>query len=649
MKLPKVWGERFTDYIPNILKNEAAKYFRIHQLPENLKEWKKTRKKLRDEIWNSFGVSVNHDLKLDYRETGVIRMDGYCVKKVYYQSRSGFYVTGNLYVPEGKGPFPGVLGVHGHWQQGRLAERVQSRGHTLAKNGYVCLTVDAFGAGERSTTHGVYEYHGVTLGSSLLNIGEAPMGIQVVDNMRGIDLLCSLDFVNSSKIGVTGASGGGNQTMWVAAMDDRVKAAMPVVSVGSFESYVTRNNCICEVLPDGLTYTEESGILALVAPKALKICNCLGDTNPTFFPSEMLRSYTEARKVFQLYNTDEKLAYQIFNLPHGFWPEIREAMLGWFDLHLKGIGKGYPRTEIPFECLPEKDVMVFKKGKRSSKVLSTADYCRKKGTKLRSAFLGKKGFNATDERQKLKEILRIDHFLKIKSAHQYSPAEEWERVALETECGRIVPLLIRKPSGKCSEFIIIAAPEDKEELLNTKILSEAIKSGKGVVIPDLWGAGETATHTIEIYHELSRSVLWLGRTLLGEWVKDYSLIASFIEKEFNPLDIILSGYKEAGLAALFSSILGDQSYPVVLEKGPVSFLFNKESPPTFFTMAFLLPGIMNWGDVSLAVSLVNNKVRFIDPVMSDGIPLNKTELQRFTKEFKDIREKTGVPGKSVLK
>jgi hypothetical protein len=89
----------------------------------------------------------------------------------------------------------------------------------------------------------------------------------------------------------------------------------------------------------------------------------------------MLRSYAEARKIFQAYEADGNLAYQIFNLPHGFWPEIREAMLGWFDLHLKGVGHGSPKREIPFEYLPEDKAMVFEKGKRDEKVISIARYC----------------------------------------------------------------------------------------------------------------------------------------------------------------------------------------------------------------------------------------------------------------------------------
>src|SRR4029078_8722446 len=126
---------------------------------------------------------------------------------------------------------------------------------------------------------------------ALLNINQTLMGLLITDNIRGVDLLCSLPYVDSQNIGATGSSGGGNQTMWLTAMDERVKAAVPVVSAGTFESYIMGSPCICEVLSDGLTFTEEAGVLSLIAPRALKMCNHTKDDLETFNPREMFRSF----------------------------------------------------------------------------------------------------------------------------------------------------------------------------------------------------------------------------------------------------------------------------------------------------------------------------------------------------------------------
>ena len=122
--------------------------------------------------------------------------------------------------------------------------------------------------------------------------------------------------------------------MWIAAMDERIKAAVPVVSAGTFESYIMGSPCICEVLPGGLTFTEEAGILALVAPRAIKMCNHQLDKNSAFYPSEMIRSYKNAHSIFEMYEAENNISYQVFDLPHGYHKEDRETMLGWFDLSL---------------------------------------------------------------------------------------------------------------------------------------------------------------------------------------------------------------------------------------------------------------------------------------------------------------------------
>ena len=580
MQIPKIWTEPFSDYIQKSLMNEAAKLFRMHQLPETLDLWQKYRVELRENIWKNLGVSYDRLLDLDLRETGEIQMDGYRIKNVYYQSRPDLYVTGNLYIPDGKGPFPGVVGMHGHWTQGRLAERIQSRGHTLAKNGYVSLLVDAWGAGERSTKHGAYESHGAGLGGALFNIGESLMGAQVVDNMRAVDVLCSLDYVDSNKIGATGASGGGNQTMWLAALDERIVAAVPVVSVGTFESYIMRLNCICECLPNGLTFTEESGVLALVAPRALKICNCLKDSNPTFYPSEMLRSYTEARKVFQSYKRDSQLAYQIFNLPHGYWPDIRKSMLGWFDLHLKETGNGTPKAEKDFSCLPEEKLMVFKKGKRPVEVISIAEYCKKKALELKNTI-------SKPTKNELKEVLKFSE-LKLKKVHQYTNNSEWTCFALETSCGRMIPVSVRKPLDETNDFIIMR----KNDFNNSE-------SKKGIVLFDAYGSGETASADLSLnqYSSLSRSLLWLGRTLYGEWCKEYFLLIEWSRQALGAENIELFGCKENGIIPILTAALLNEKITVRTKDTPSSFAFIDRDSAKKLSLGFCLPNILKWGDL----------------------------------------------------
>src|SRR3954454_11718430 len=352
--LPNVFSENHGDLIENNLRHESILRFPLFQLPGTKSEWSTDRVQLKNEIIKKTGALTHQDLPLNLKETGSLKMKDYTIKNIAFQTRPGIYATANLFIPDGAGKFPAVIVMMGHSTEGRLYDKYQAVGITLALNGYVSLCIDPWGSGERTTTHGVFEDHGDenNLGAQLMNVGETLMGMLLTDNIRGVDLLCSLPYVDADKIGATGSSGGGNQTMWLTAMDERIKAAVPVVSAGTFESYIMGTPCICEVLPDGLTFTEESAVLALVAARAIKMCNHFKDDLQAFNPREMLRSYNNAKPVFDMLGAGNNIAYQTFDLTHGYWPQDRATMLGWFNLHLKGTGYGVPVNETPFNTLP---------------------------------------------------------------------------------------------------------------------------------------------------------------------------------------------------------------------------------------------------------------------------------------------------------
>ncbi|CAN5867517.1 hypothetical protein BH24BAC1_BH24BAC1_29500 [soil metagenome] len=652
--LPAVLPQNHADLVESRLRNQAVLRFGSHQLPNNAQEWEKHRAQLKKQIMAKAGVFIDHQLPLNMKETGSIQMKGYRIKNIAFQTRPGVYATANLYIPEGKGPFPAVINMLGHWRKGKIEEDgPQPVGHSLALNGYVCLSIDPWGAGERTTDHGVFEYHGANLGASLLNIGESLMGVQISDNMRGVDLLSSLPYVARAKIGATGASGGGNQTMWLAALDERVKAAMPVVSVGTFESYVMRSNCICELLTDGLTFTEEAGVLALVAPRAIKMCNHNQDPAPTFFPAEMLRSFHNARPVFKMLGVENNIGYQVFDKTHGYWPENREAMLGWFDLHLKGTGTGVPKKEISFALLPQEKLMVYPTGKRDSKIVSTDEYCKRRGNELRTALLNAKAFDAGQKRQELRDILRLQEPSGVKKVHRYSPVGGWERLALETTDGKLIPLLHRAPANASRGYVILCHPGGKKKIAGS-LLAALEQKGAGLVVADLSGTGEAASFIENtkdksmVLHTQARAELWLGKTLLGEWVKELRLVTDWLKTDDQARQVSIDGSKEAGLAALFLSAAEGKVDGLVLREVPVSYLLDQRESVDFFSMAVHLPGFLPWGDVSLAAALSGKDITIINPVTMSGQKITGNPLKEYQTEFEKVRSISCQPGQTIF-
>ncbi|MCI0516036.1 acetylxylan esterase, partial [candidate division KSB1 bacterium] len=151
--------------------------------------------------------------------------EGYTVENAAFESLPGFYVTGNLYRPEGmKPPFAAILCPHGHFKDGRFRPDHQYRCATFARMGAVVFAYDLIGWGE-STQFGNYSYP-----ESHQTFPEA-VALQTWNSMRVIDFLTSLKEVDPQRIGVTGASGGGTQTFLVAALDERVAVSVPAVMV----------------------------------------------------------------------------------------------------------------------------------------------------------------------------------------------------------------------------------------------------------------------------------------------------------------------------------------------------------------------------------------------------------------------------------
>ena len=640
-----VWREDVRDSLARAIVREAEMRHLAHQPPLTLEAWKRKRGALLREIRKK-AATRPCGLPLDPQVHGVVRLNGYELRKLTFQSRPGMRVTANLYVPNGKGPFPAVLSVHGHWSQGKIAQRVQARSHILARSGFVALSVDAFGAGERGTTPGAYEYHGAGIGGSLLTIGETLLGAQVTDNQRAIDLLCSLPFVNADRIGVTGASGGGNQTMWVSALDPRVKAACPVVSVGTFEAYVTSNNCVCEVLPDGLTFLEEWAVLGLVAPNALLLLNSLRDSK-CFSVPEMIRSFNDAREIYRLYGAADRIAYQAVDLPHGFWPEMQSAMLGWFKRWLKDEGDGRPAPLPVCEPLPEQDCLCFPEKNRPKSVCSIVEHVAPRARRMAARHAAGKGRIAREAKvSALRSLLHA----REPSATLFADVGRDVRSGLavrkfiiESEPGILLPVvLLSQPSQALRRVCVAAHPKGKPAAAQHPIVAGEIARGGTVALVDLRNTGETLYEELKHpgvwasspYHVQFRSAFWLGRTMIGDWTTDLLAVLAHLQDALGARALELVGFEEIGLAALCASAMTTRLEKTVTVSAPGSYCARDRVVAR--NMSVFVPGILTWGDVSMMAALSRAPLEIVNPVDLTGEPYDAPMCEGLEAEVRGL-------------
>lgn len=606
IEIPYVFNRKFNGQLSvSEVRNAAAKCHCLNQLPRTAAEWKPA--ELREKIFRGLGIRAETGRDLAVQITREIQLDGYRIQNLSYLSRPGVRVTGNLYIPAGQGPFPAVLNLHGHWEQGRLAARIQQAGHLLAKSGYVCLAVDAFGAGERCPEHGKFVSHGGLLGGAPLQFGESLMGLQAADNMRGVDLLQSLPYVRKDSIGACGSSGGGNQTMWLAALDERIKAAVPVVSVGTFEAYIMSPNCICEVLPGGLTFTEEAGVLALVAPRALLVVNGTYDVNPAFNPAETRRSVDEARNIYQALGVPRNLRQLTLEEPHAFSEDAQRAMLGFFNLHLKHQGDGEPVAELPpYATLPEKELMVYPPGKRPVDVVSVPEYAREKENFWRKT----RRFS----KEKLRRILNLEP-MRIKRIAEFSPLHGWERIGIEAEDGRLLPLRFRPPAGGNKKVVIFGIPNKKSLLAESRVLREAMNSGLGIIAIDLWGAGENDLRIDPEWRDkyYNRSLIWLGKCLQGKWVEDFQLAQLWLRTRFPEAVIAAGGVEDSTIAAAMFGALQTAPVDLWLDGAPATLGYSRAAA-RFYGQDFIVPGILTCADMPDLLRQAGGNVHSFNPI-----------------------------------
>lgn len=357
--------------------------------PATREAWAKRAEQVRQRILVSQGLwplPTKTDLKAQIYGR-VDRVD-YSVEKVTFESAPGFFVTGNLYRPKKKlpGGAPGVLFAHGHWQDARLAltgdaelyneiatgqerftdggrSRFQSMCVQLARMGCVVWQWDMLGDSDsqqlsRELVHGfakqrpemnTAENWGLFSPAAEAHL-QSVMGLQTWNAVRSLDFLLSLPEVDPERIAMTGASGGGTQTMLLAAVDPRVKLSFPAVMV----STAMQGGCTCEnasLLRVGTGNVEFAG---LFAPKPL------GMTTANDWTKEMAtKGFPELKQLYSLLGAPENvMLHRGEHFPHNYNAVSRTAFFTWLNRHFK-LGNKEPVLERDYRGVPREQLSVW--------------------------------------------------------------------------------------------------------------------------------------------------------------------------------------------------------------------------------------------------------------------------------------------------
>jgi dienelactone hydrolase len=599
------------------------------QVPPSLEAWKNRREELREQVLVALGLwPMPPRTPLKPTIHGLIKREGYTVEKVFFASLPGHYVSGNLYRPTGsKGKKPGVLCPHGHWANGRFfdagltkaqqeidkgAEKtlagarypLQARCAQLARMGCVVFHYDMVGyADSKAIAHRA----GFTDAEAALRLQNF-MGLQTWNSIRSLDFLLSLPDVDTSRIGVTGASGGGTQTFILGAVDDRPDVAFPAVMV----STQMQGGCICE---NGSYLRQGTGnveLAALFAPKPLAMS---GADDWTIHIED--KGLPELKTLYKLYDAEEKVSAHCFPaFKHNYNQVSREVMYNWFNKYL-GLGLPEPVREKPFEPIPPGQLSVYSKDHLRPKDEVGAPRLRQYLTEVSD-----RQINALKpkDQEGLKEYRRIlGTALRVLMHDRLPGAGEVEGKFVGDEVkipgggtvrqvllgrkgkGEQVPALLL--NGHAKEVVVWVHPEGKASLFREgKLIPEArqvLARGAGLLALDCFGTGELIPKEPRTVNSSYCGYTFAyNRPLLAERIHDI-LTAVAYARGAKDRKVSLVGFAQAGpWVALARGLCGESVARTAADLD--GFRFEKV---TRTDDPMMLPGALKYGGLPALAAL----------------------------------------------
>lgn len=295
--------------------DEGRKHLdRLISLYPTLSDWEKRKSGLKECILSTLGLSPLPQAPNSIPVYANKRtLNGYIAENVAIESLPGVFVSGTLYRPlKGKGPFPAVMLAQGHFELQHYSESSQVLAATLARMGAVVFSYDMFAKGEESLQF-AFEDHRSILAPS----------IQTLNSIRILDFLSSLAYVDSKRIGMTGASGGGTQTFLLTALDQRIAVSAPVVMVSSWFF----GGCPCEsglpIHSCGEWDTNNVEIAAMASPRPMLLVSDGGDWTANVPEIE----FPYLKKVYTLYGKPELVEnVHLEKEGHDYGPSKRQAV-----------------------------------------------------------------------------------------------------------------------------------------------------------------------------------------------------------------------------------------------------------------------------------------------------------------------------------
>jgi cephalosporin-C deacetylase-like acetyl esterase len=633
-------GGTLRSYLQRIaLQQLASRKERISEI-QTREQFEKRKVEVRRQLLAMMGGLPEERSSLNLRKVGTIERGDYRIEKIVYESLPNFYVTADLYVPEtGKPPYPAVLQPTGHSLAAKARAFYQNLGLGLVKSGFVVLTYDPTGQGERriyydaalgdSKVGGPTEEHEMVGIQSLL-AGQSIARYMVWDGMRSIDVLQALPYVDPKRIGVSGCSGGGTLTAYLAALDDRLQVAAPSCYITDWEDQLLdtgpqdAEQQFPDQLKNGLNHAD---LVEAFAPKPYLICS----TTEDFFPiAGSRKTFQESQQIYALYGAADRIATSYDGGPHGTTQRQREAIYAWMKRWLKG-ENGEIHREPAFQTEYEEDLLCTQTGQVATSLggetPSTLNMRRlSQLSPLRPVLRGRSDLEDLKARVE-EDIVRLTRYEASTGPLQVKVLEQTERkgyrlthLTYESGPGRTVAALLAEPQSGHSRRKAILYVDERGKVAAAgpgDDIDALAQLGYTVLAVDPSGIGESASHWSSDsaawfgQEKVAWLALMVGKPLIGVRMDDI-LRGVDLLRERNLLyrgGCLGYGKGFAAVDLLHAAVMDGRIAGLVIEGGLLSYASIARTPIHRRIFDVVIPGVLGKYDLpDLVASLAPRPV-----------------------------------------
>lgn len=596
-------------------------------------------REVREKVQKCFGPWPEKT-PLNSRVTKRLERDLYTIENLIFESRPGFPVTANLYIPKGrKFPLPAVVGACGHNDSGKAGNQSFAQG--LARLGYVALVFDPIGQGERlqyltgdlKSRIGIGVLEHLYAGNQLFLIGDSLSSWFTWDGIRAVDYLLTRKEVDPKHIGVTGVSGGGTQTTWLCSADSRITMGAPACFVTTFRRNLENEEVADteQVPPRALAMgLDHSDFVAAMAPKPMIL---LSQENDFFDARGAEESFARLKILYKLLDSEKNIQLSVGPGGHSYPRESREAMYALFNMSTK---ISATNTEPALTIEKDEDLRCTPKGQVvESGARTVFSFTSQISASLKSKRSNLRGDNlkqAVIQALKLPVSEGIPDFRILRAGrNRRYPKGFAASYAVETEPDVLTllyrlndtVLYSRPPKGLKRALLYVSHQSADDELREEPLLAELIKSepDSAIFACDVRGIGESKPNsTSKTFQEPYGSdyfyaaySIMLDYPYVGQKTYDILRVIDLLKSRgHQEVHIVAKGW--GAIPATFAALLSDTVSQVTLKNALTSYSDIAESEEYNWPLESFLPGVLKIFDLPDCYhSLETKNLRLIDP------------------------------------